>query len=80
MACTACGGGTPIPSPAPPDANGRTWAWCLNHGDRLVCWPATVDIPRTALAYVALHGLRNPRRTIVTPDAPGIDWPEGAPT
>lgn len=59
------------------DPAGRVWAWCVRDGDTLVCWQATVDIPRSALAYVAEHGLTNPRRTAVIPaDA---TWPEGAP-
>lgn len=59
------------------DPTGRVWAWCVRDGDTLVCWQKTVDIPRTALAYVAQRGLNNPAVTAVVPaDA---TWPEGAP-
>lgn len=78
MACAPCAAAAAraVPPPAA-DPDGRIWAWCTTHGDTVVCWAASVDIPRSALAYVAAHGLNNPRRTVVSPES--ATWPEGAP-
>lgn len=75
--CAPCAAAAAIAAP-PSDAEGRIWAWCTTHDGATVCWAPTVDIPRSALAYVAAHGLTNPRRTVVTVDT--ATWPEGAPT
>lgn len=78
MACAPCAAAAARAVIAPAtDPEGRMWAWCTTHDGVTVCWAQSVDIPRSALAYVALHGLTNPRKLVVTPDA--VTWPEGAP-
>lgn len=78
MACAPCAAAAARAAVPPAvDPAGRLWAWCVANGEEVVCWAPSVDIPRTALAYVALHGIANPRRTVVDPAT--VTWPEGAP-
>lgn len=76
--CKPCGQRPPEPGARAPvvDPAGRVWAWCVDTPTGPVCWAGS-DIPRSALTYVTVHGLTNPRKRGVTPEE--AEWPEGTP-
>ena len=73
-----CGCSGATPAPALVLDSGNVMAWCVRHGDALVCWQWQSRVPVDALRYVSENHLTNPRPTSVVPaDA---TWPNGAPT